>query len=221
MADTSSCPKAECRTLDALCVPSFCQWETADLALDIVTGRATPADDPLWASSGALDQQEYIRWANHVCGMACFKMIWAALSGRTFPTMELARAATRYGAYVVNDDGIKGLIYAPFVTFVRDEFDIDARIEVNKTARDLPSLLQEGLFFMASVHPDIRWPEKEPLKKGGHLILVTAADAEGISFHNPSGHTPETRCDAHLSHEDFDRFFAGRGVLILGEVCEE
>lgn len=206
------------RMLNALDVPAFCQWETADLAHAIVMGKATPAEDTLWALSGALDQEEYITWANHVCGVTCFKMIWAALSGRAIPTMELARAATQYGAYVVCDDGINGLIYAPFVTFVREEFDLEARVEVNKTACDLPDLLREGLFFMASVHPTIRWPEQEPPKKGGHLVLVTAADEGGVTFHNPSGHTPETLCNAHLSLDDFDRFFAGRGVLIVGEI---
>ncbi|MGE4351479.1 MAG: hypothetical protein AB7E52_04740 [Bdellovibrionales bacterium] len=203
---------------DQLRTPSFCQWETADLAHAIVTGKATPADDPLWALSGAVDQAEYIQWANHVCGVTCFKMIWAALSGRVFPTMELARAATYYGAYVLCDDGIKGLIYAPFVTFLREEFDIEARIETDKTSRDLPGLLHEGLYFMASVHPTIRWPEQTPPKKGGHLVLVTAADENGITFHNPSGHTQETRENAFVNHETFDRFFAGRGVLIVGEL---
>lgn len=97
--------------------PAFCQWETAALAHDIVTGKATPADILCRLSSGALDQEEYITWANHVCGVTCFQMVWAALSGRVFPAMELARAATHYGAYVVKDGIINGLIYAPFVTF--------------------------------------------------------------------------------------------------------
>jgi len=201
-------------------IPSFCQWETADLAQAIVTGKATPADDPLWAASGAETQEEYIAWANHVCGMVCLKMIWAALSGRDFPTLELARAATHYGAYTVDDAGIHGMIYAPFVTFVREEFDIEARIETGRTAQDLQGLLREGKFFIASVHPTIRWPEQTPPSKGGHLVLVTAADDKQITFHNPSGHTPETRCNACVSCETFDRFFAGRGILISGEVSE-
>lgn len=218
MSARSPSLKAEGQRPKVLDVPSFCQWETAELAHAIVTGKATPADDPLWALSGAFDQEEYIRWANHICGVTCFKMIWAALSGRLIPTLELARAATYYGAYVVCDDGIKGLIYAPFVTMLREEFDLEARVEVNITARALPDLLQEGLFFMASVHPTIRWPEQEPPKKGGHLVLVTAADENGITFHNPSGHAPETLRNAHLSLDDFDRFFAGRGILIVGEI---
>ena len=210
-------PTALKQTKEKLIAPSFCQWETAELAEAIVTGKATPADDPLWALSGALDQQEYIDWANHVCGMACFKMVWAALTGRAFPIMELARAATQYGAYTVDDSGIHGMIYAPFVTFLREEFDVEARIETDLTVQDFPRLLEEGLFFIASVHPTIRWPDQEPPRKGGHLVLVTAADDTHIVFHNPSGHTQETRCDAKVSLETFDRFFAGRGVLILGE----
>lgn len=71
---------------------------------------------------------------------------------------------------------------------MRDEFDLEARVEVNKTAHILPGLMKESLFFMASVHPTIRWPDQEPPKKGGHLVLVTAADENGVTFHNPSGH---------------------------------
>jgi hypothetical protein len=213
-----SSPNAESRILNADAVPYFCQWESADLADAIVNGRATPADDPLWQASGALDQQEYITWANHVCGMICFKMVWAVLSGRVIPSLELTRVAMRYGAYTLDENGIHGMIYAPFVTFLREDFDIESRIEVNQSAKNIPALLQEGAFFIASVHPDIRWADRMPPRKGGHLILVTAADEKTITFHNPSGHTRETQENVMLSHETFDHFFAGRGILIVGEI---
>ncbi|MDX9690059.1 MAG: hypothetical protein EOM37_05590 [Proteobacteria bacterium] len=198
-------------------LPYYSQWESFDLAQAIIEGMATPADDPCWASSGALDQKEYIQWANHICGMACLKMILAAIKGEEIPTMDLTRMAVRYGAYVLSKDGIKGMIYAPFVTLIREQFALESRIEAGKTSQDIAKLLKEGAYFIASVHPSIRWPERKPPSKGGHLVLVTAADQENICFHNPSGHTQETRENVTLSCQDFDRFFAGRGVLILGQ----
>lgn len=196
-------------------VPSFCQWETADLAESIILGKATPADDPLWKQSGASSQNEYITWANHVCGMACLKMVLAAQTGRIIPIMQLTRQALAYGAYTINKDNIQGMIYAPFVKFVSTIFSISARIEIDINASQISNFLQDNPFFIASVHPHIRWPERTPPKKGGHLVLVTAADDNSITFHNPSGHTPETRKNAMLCHKSFDRFFAGRGVLIM------
>ena len=83
----------------------------------------------------------------------------------------------------------------------------------------LPALLDEAEFFMASVHPSIRWPDQPP-PKGGHLVLVTRAGADEIVFHNPSGEPvvdgrPGTQADARLAPAVFDRYFAGRGVAVL------
>ncbi len=57
-------------------VPDFSQWESADLAPERVAGTATLREDPLWRASGAVTQDEYIEWANHICGMACRKWCW-------------------------------------------------------------------------------------------------------------------------------------------------
>lgn len=198
-------------------VPYFCQWESMELAEAIVEGRATPDEDPRWEASGALTRQEYALWANHVCGMACLKMLLASVVGKVVPTLELARQSLAYGVYTVDPCGdIHGMIYAPFVRFVQDVYGVDSRIEVGRQAEDIPELLREGLFFIASVHPTIRWPDRTPPRKGGHLVLITRAAEGSLVFHNPSGHIPETQKDVMLSFEDFDRFFAGRGLLIMG-----
>ncbi|MNH40655.1 hypothetical protein D3C79_1020110 [compost metagenome] len=67
---------------------------------------------------------------------------------------------------------------------------------------------------MASVHPGIRRPDRAPPQRGGHLVLVTAVDADGVTFHNPSGDSPATRQQVRLPLNIFDRFFAGRGIAI-------
>jgi len=198
-------------------VPYFSQWETPDMTLAVVAEGAQSAllKDPLWARSGARTVQDYARWAANSCGMACLKMILAARTGEIVPIVDLALACKEYGGYVEEPDGkIKGLIYAPFVPFVKDRFGLNARVVTGVSTGDVSDILVQSEFFIASVHHSIRWPETEPPAKGGHLVLVTAADTGSIRFHNPSGHEAATRENVEMLPETFDRFFAGRGIAI-------
>ena len=196
-------------------VPFFSQWETPDMTLAVLADGAEAAlrRDPLWRGSGADTLDEYAVWAANVCGMACLKMILAS-RGEIVPTIELARRCTGYGGYVVNEGSIKGLIYAPFVTFVKEDFGLQAQVMTNVATADLPAILQRSRFFIASVSSAIRWPERAPPSKGGHLVLVTAVSDEGFRFHNPSGHNSATQANAVLAPADFDRFFANRGIAV-------
>ncbi|MGO4637700.1 C39 family peptidase [Mesorhizobium sp. 2RAF45] len=196
-------------------VPFFSQWETPDMTLAVLADGADVAlrRDPLWRGSGAETPDEYAVWAANICGMACLKMILAT-RGEIVPTIDLARRCTRYGGYVVYEGSIRGLIYAPFVTFVKAEFGLEAQVMTNVATSDIPAILARSRFFIASVSSSIRWPEREPPSKGGHLVLVTAASDDGFRFHNPSGHTSATQANAVLSPADFDRFFANRGIAV-------
>jgi hypothetical protein len=195
--------------------PFFSQWETPDMTLDVLAEGAEVAlrRDPLWQGSGAKTLDEYAVWAANICGMACLKMILAT-RGEIVPTIELARQCTRYGGYVVNEGSIKGLIYAPFVTFVKEAFGLRAEVMTNVATLDIPAILVRSRFFIASVSSWIRWPEREPPSKGGHLVLVTAASDKSFRFHNPSGHIRATQANALLAPSDFDRFFANRGIAV-------
>ncbi|AZY50300.1 C39 family peptidase [Bordetella avium] len=195
-------------------VPYFSQWESAELAPDLVAGTASLRDDPLWRASGATTQEEYVDWANHVCGMACLKMVLAARQGRVEPVLKLARLARHYGAYEVSAENIRGMIYAPFVAMLSEEFGLAAEVKTGLQATELPALMDKGRLYMASVHHSIRLPQSEPPRRGGHLVLITKADGERVVFHNPSGDTPATRVDVCLPAGVFERFYAGRGVLI-------
>ncbi|UVD58862.1 C39 family peptidase [Rhizobium sp. Pop5] len=197
-------------------VPYFSQWETPGMTLPVLAeGAQALLADPLWRRSGAATIEEYARWAVNVCGMACLKMILAA-RGEIHPTIELARACTAYGGYVVNDidASIKGLIYAPFVRFVSERFGLGAETMTGVDTSAIPGLLSKRRFFIASVNSGIRWPEREPPSKGGHLVLVTSASPETVRFHNPSGHDEASQADVTLPLVIFDRFFAGRGISI-------
>ena len=197
-------------------VPYFSQWETPEMTLSVLAeGSAALLRDPLWRQSGAETVEDYARWAVNVCGMACLKMILAA-RGELHPTLALARTCTAYGGYVVNelDASIKGLIYAPFVTYVRERFGLLAETMTGVATDSMPGVLAERPFFIASVNSGIRWPERTPPSKGGHLVLVTAASGETLRFHNPSGHDAASQADVTLPLSVFDRFFANRGIAI-------
>lgn len=196
-------------------VPYYSQWESECLAGDIIEGCCTPADDQLWANSGAVSVEEYAAWANHICGMACLKMILAAWTDLSYGTVTLARIALEYGAYQLVGGSIRGLIYAPFIEMIRNEFGIDAEVVTGASAEDVGELVCDGAFFIASVHPSIRSPQQPPPQKGGHLVLITRSDAHGVWFHNPSGHEEEARRDVCLNWHTFDQFFAGRGIRVL------
>jgi hypothetical protein len=198
-------------------VPFFSQWESREITSDVLARGAVAAlaEDPNWASSGATTIDEYVHWASNLCGMACLKMILAARTGHAFPMLELARLCTTYGGYTVSDTGqIKGLIYAPFIEFIRQEFSIDAEIVTGISAGDIAGSLQGGEFFIASVHHSIRWPDRKPPTRGGHLVLVLEATPDSILFHNPSGHDVRSQEYASVPVPSFDKFFAGRGITI-------
>lgn len=200
-------------------VPFFSQWESRDLTDAVLSqGPAEAlASDPLWAGSGAHSLEEYVMWGAEVCGMACLKMILAARTGRIVPTLELARGCASYGGYTfdVAAGRIKGLIYDPFVSYVRDTFAIRAEVITGIGAAELPEIFERAEFFMASVHPSIRWPERPAPGKGGHLVLGLACSSATLTFHNPSGHERHTQEQVQLPLTRFDDFFAGRGIAIL------
>ncbi|WP_397452098.1 hypothetical protein [Pseudomonas sp. NA-150] len=194
--------------------PYFSQWESRHLASAIIAGNHPLYDDPLWEESGAPSAEEYALWANHICGMACLKMVLAARTGIVHPTFFLLERAQKYGAYLQEEGSIRGMIYAPFNEMLKKDFSIDAEIVTNVAVENIGALLGNAQFFIASVHPFIRWPEREPPKKGGHLVLVTNVSGDYLTFHNPSGHSVESQENVTMDAQDFGRYFAGRGILI-------
>ena len=197
--------------------PYFGQWETPALIADIITGACRAEDDPAWAASGAASPAEYALWAEHLCGVACLRMALAARGITPPPARELARLLTGYGAYVEQEDGfIRGLIYAPAITWLAEAHAMPAEVILDREAKDIPPLLTDGGLFIASVHPGIRRPAEPAPGKGGHLVLVFGAGEGALRLHNPSGHDATSQADARVAIADFARFFAGRGIWLPG-----
>jgi len=197
--------------------PFFGQWESADRIGDILTGALRAADDPLWPRSGAGSAAEYEIWADHLCGVACLRMALAARGIAPPRAFDLARDLTARGGYVVQPDGaIRGLIYAPAVAWLREVPGIAAEVRVEMPAEDVAALAAGGGLFIASVHPSIRWPERTPPVRGGHLVLVFGAGDGALRLHNPSGDTPASQRDMQVPMGAFARFYAGRGIALPG-----
>ncbi|MDB9814784.1 hypothetical protein OAC10_00985 [bacterium] len=201
---------------DKLITPYFGQWESPELIGQFVRQELRSDEDPNWKDSGAETAAEYAQWARHICGMACLKMVLAAIHKEVHPTMHLMRLAKQYGGYIAEGDEIKGLIYAPFVVMIKEQFGLQAEVITPIEAQDIAAQLKTYDYFLASVHPTIRHPQDAPPKQGGHLVLVTQANNEqGITFHNPSGDRQENQQNANVSIETFAQFFAGRGIGVV------
>lgn len=199
-------------------IPYFSQVMSPELVHEFIYNRADPRIDPNWREFGSENIEDYVRWWDHVCGIACLKMILAS-RGVNKSFWELLQGALRYGAYVEKEDGtVRGMIYKPGVEYLEKEFGLRAEVKEYYPAGEAMRALSDNMeaFFIASVHPMIRHIEQIPPQKGGHLVLVHTYDpqTETVILHNPSGNTPATRKNAKIPLANFENFYAERGILI-------
>lgn len=197
-------------------IPYFSQWESRALNRDILNRKIDATDDPLWRNSGAKTKDEYRSWSWASCGMACTKMILAHRTGKILPTATLGMTCASYGGYEFPLEDNVGLIYTPYVTFLKKEFGLSSKIVSPLLPREIMHELSEGHYVIASVGPNIRNLKSWPKQKGGHLILMLGydLDKQEFYFHNPSGDSVETQECAAVSFADFAEYFGGRGIVI-------
>ena len=139
------------------------------------------------------------------------------LAGRGLPvpaTMDLVRKAVRWRAYVPDGDRVAGLIYRPFAAWVAEDYGIAAEVAPALSLDRLAGLASPQTPVIASVHAWVRWPDRTPPFRGGHLVLVTGAADGLLRLHNPSGIAGVSQRDALIKAADFGRFFARRGLII-------
>ncbi|MER7568925.1 C39 family peptidase [Streptomyces sp. NPDC097941] len=190
------------------------QYATRALIDRIAYSGHDPAEDPAWTTTGAPSQSTYGRWCRHMCGIACLRMVLLHRDGQAPKPFQLLAGARRYGAYAKQDDGtIKGLIYAPFAEYARDTYDLPVTVHGTLEMGELVDLLDAGRMVMASVSKEIRRPEIDPERRGGHLVLAIGRHKDQIAFRNPSGHTPQAR-EAALPTHRFAEFFGSRGLSL-------
>ncbi len=198
-------------------IPYRSQYASPELVSEFIAGRLAIADDPLWREAGALDREEYVRWARCGCGMACLQMILEARGEPVPPLAELGRRAIGYGAYeAAPPSGFGPLIYAGFADFVAAEFDLRARVAAPLTLGELLAAVRGDEVVLASVSVEIRALPDQPRRRGGHLVLVIDVSPDGrrVCFHDPAGEHPHSAGRVWLERELFGRYFADRGVAV-------
>ncbi|MFE9553107.1 C39 family peptidase [Streptomyces sp. NPDC006703] len=200
-------------------MPTVTQYASPELIAKIAYDDHPAEADPNWASSGAVSQLDYGRWCRHICGMACLRMVLLHRDGAAPRLFDLLSDARTAGAYRHNplDAGghdITGMYYRPFAEYVERTHDLPAVVHGELTMFELQALLDSGLMVMASVSKEIRRPNEDPARRGGHLVLATGRNAIGdILFNNPSGHTPETLATS-MPLARFADFFGDRGISL-------
>lgn len=196
-------------------VPYFSQWESPELVSDLVTGTRRASQDPRWRNSGAESPESYEFWSGRVCGVACLRMALKFWFGAVPTAFDIVRECLDAGAYRLDGQQVHGLIYAPFADYVTSRWRIQADSRPQLSVSELRDLIREGALPLLSVHKSIRTPEVTPPGRGGHLVLGVGASDAAIYLHNPSGFYSVSQEFAELSWRDFDRFYAGRGVVLL------
>jgi hypothetical protein len=196
--------------------PYFSQWESPELVPSFLDSSRTAEQDPEWHRSGAASPAEYAYWAVKTCGLACLKMILAARGEPVPPTMRLVDRALDRRAFVPipGTSRVHGLIYRPFADWVAADYGIAAEVAGELTMAGLVSQVAAGAVVIASVHPWVRWPDRVPPDRGGHLVLVTGRHGAQLILNNPSGLPGVSQHATWIALSDFARFYAGRGIVI-------
>lgn len=173
-----------------------------------------PDEDSRWQESGAPDQQTYLRWCGRWCGMACLRMALLARDGDAPHLFDLLQGALKYRCYEERPDGsVGGMFYRPFCEFTADTYNLHSEVITDLTSSRLAAETAAGRLVIASVHKEIRRPDRDAPGRGGHLVLVTGHHDGTVAFRNPSGHVPEA-VTAQLPADTFDRFAAHRGISL-------
>ncbi|WP_406196303.1 C39 family peptidase [Kitasatospora sp. NBC_01560] len=195
-------------------VPYYAQWESAGLVREIVGGAVAAADDPRWGESGAASPEEYEYWSWRLCGVACLRMALDHWWGVAPAAVPLAGECLAAGAYQRDGDRLRGLIHTPFAGYVRERWGLAAEAR-ELTPAEVAAAVAGGGLVMLSVHPAIRDPDgPDPQRRGGHLVLAVGTTGTALVIHNPSGFAGESQAYAHVPWRQFERFYAGRGIVL-------
>ncbi len=151
------------------------------------------------------------------CGLVCLKMVLSDKFQNSYSIVDLVSKAIDHGCYTLLDNKrLSDLPYIPFSKFIKDEFNLDSEVCKILSFRRIKYEVSKGNYVIASVHWDIKDKENIPLRKGGHLVLITGYSEKKKCFYinNPSGYEGISRVNYEIEYSKFEKFFAGRGIVI-------
>ncbi|MFB4314891.1 hypothetical protein [Actinomadura sp. 21ATH] len=182
--------------------------------LEVFLGGAVPSRLHDWASDGYRSSEEYLFWSRKVCGLACLQSLLQGWTDIRLSMGELLALALDWGCYVVEPSSkVHGLIYRPFMAWAGSQFGFHCELVEHTPIHVSSREVRPGQVLIASVSPEIRDPNTRAPRRGGHLVLVYAADDGVVRFHNPSGYSHNSD-SASLPMQVFEQFHANRGILI-------
>lgn len=148
--------------------------------------------------------------------MACTKMVIAHALHKTVSLVDLGKQCLKYNGYKLPLEDHPGLYYGPFSTFLKKEYGLQAQSISGLAISDIIKAIRNGDYVIASVTPEIRYPNKKPKHKSGHLVLIIGYDSvkQIIYFHNPSGTVKSNQEYTEVTFKQFSRFFSYRGIII-------
>lgn len=169
--------------------PFVSQW--GDLACNwrFLVAGGDPAAIHDWRADGYDSVGSYRRWSRNTCGLACLEEILLARDGKPpFPTKRalIDRAMERGVIRVVSGDpsgedfDTTGIVYAPFVEWVAQDFGLHAVSRPDLPIEEAARLVAGGDWYaVLSVSYEIRRPLCTPTHTGGHLVLAFDAELPG------------------------------------------
>lgn len=187
---------------------------TDPCGLEVFLPGTDPSDLPDWASHGYRSSDDYLFWSRKVCGLACLQSLLHGWTDVRLSMGELLDRALMHGCYLPEPSGkVHGLLYRPFIAWLEGEFGFACHLVERTPIHHSVQYVQPGQVMIASVSPEIRDPGTVAPLRGGHLVLVYAADDEVVRFHNPSGYSYNSD-SVSLPIDRFEQFHAQRGIVI-------
>ena len=201
-------------------VPYVCQFARPEHAELSLKKELAPINDPHWEETGARSPERYAEWAFTMCGMASAAMALEYFTHKKILPAELAEDALKSGVYEIEKDGLSGMKYQEFASWIR-KHKLQADVFSKLSIKGIEYALSRGKLVIVSVNPNIRGHQTAPTEQiGGHLVLVTGYDLHNntITINNPSGFVSmDTQINHTLPIKEFKSFYAGRGIVISPE----
>ena len=167
-----------------------------------------------WTREGYQSAEDYLFWSRRVCGLACLQSLLHGWTDVRLSMGQLLALARSQGCFELEPSGkVHGLIYRPFMAWVSTQFGFDCRLVERTPIEGCLAEIHPGTVMIASVSPEIRDPEIQNPRRGGHLVLVHEVENGMVRFHNPSGYSHNSQ-SASLPITVFEQFHADRGVLV-------